>query len=195
MADWDELRRAVVYSPTRGRLAPGDAKLDAFEARHGFKLPASYRSFVKEFGRCELTPELGSGSWKIAAPGVVAEDDGLDLDRLIEEMSEVVEMDAEGIPGQGPRDRELAPRMLFFAMDVGGDYYGWDRGEVTEESGPEYAVYARTPTYVRVASTYGEFLLTYALGKDLARWREAGEPGAEAEFEAGEDPRIFLQPL
>jgi hypothetical protein len=195
MATWNDLRLAVRVSPSRERMNVGEIELDTFETRHGFKLPASYRSFAKEFGRGELTATMGDGSWMIAVPGVVAEDDYLDLDRLIGEMSGVVEMDAGGIPGQEPRDRELAPRMIFFAKDVRGDFYGWDRGEVTEASGPDYAIYARTPTYERVASSFEEFLLSYALGEDLARWSEAGEPGEGTKFEPDEDPRIFLDPM
>jgi len=177
--------------PSKRRITAGDAELDAFEARRGLKLPASYRSFAQEFGRCELATDMGV--WKITVPAPLADYDDLDLDRMIETMAGVVEMDAEGIPGQGPLDRERAPRMVFFAEDVGGDPYGWDLGEPTE--GSEYAIYARTPTYERVASTFEEFLMVYALGRDLARWSEAGEPGPDAKFEPGDDPRIHLEPM
>lgn len=163
--------------------------MDAFEAKRGFKLPNSYRKFAGEFGRCELAP--ATGVWKIAVPALPA--DMIDLDTLNESMAEVVAIDAEGCPGQEPGDRERAPRMVFFAEDVGGDYYGWDLGEPT--AGSEYAIYARTPTYERVASSFEEFLLDYALGKDLARWSEAGEPGPDAKYESSEDPRIPLEPM
>ncbi|HEY3701174.1 MAG TPA: SMI1/KNR4 family protein, partial [Acidimicrobiales bacterium] len=177
--------------PSRRRITAGDAELDAFEARRGFKLPGSYRNFAREFGRCELATDMGV--WKIAVPALPADSDSLDLDWLNESMAGVVAIDAEGCPGQEPGDRERAPRMVFFAEDVGGDYYGWDLGEPT--AGSEYAIYARTPTYERVASSFEEFLLGYALGRDLARWSEAGEPGPDAKYEPGEDPRIPLEPM
>jgi hypothetical protein len=195
MGVWDELHRAVYIPPGR-RLTPvGDAELDAFEARFGLKLPASFREFAETFG----TYELGSRALKIYMPaldGPGGEPRGLAY--IQNDMQELARADAAAVRSghYTMENGEVGVRLVYFAFDMSDDAFGWDPSEVTDAETNEYAIWVRGSGYEPVASSLVDLIMGDLLRSDLERWRDAGSPAGEEflKFEPGEDPRIFLEP-
>ncbi len=183
MATWSEFRRAV-WIPRKGkRFRPSsDADLDAFEEHAGIKLPVSYREFAKIFGACAMMGGImGHTEFMFAAPRRKKGPRQLfNLFTFAEDMHEAVEDDTKPIGGKVPAsDPAQSLRMVFFCSDGGDGRFGWDPEDVSDAANHEYAVYVRyscSEPYGRLASSFEEFVLSYCMGDELARWREAGRP-------------------
>ena len=201
MATWDELQRAVRKGQHPLRTST-DADLDDFEAARGVKLPPSYREFAKLFGRCEM------GSYIFATPlrGDPSES-MVNLAYFDRELHGHAESDLMGIAGKVYMpNAEVGPRLVFFASDIGNYSYGFDPTEVTDEQAGESAIYCREDSrrgYVRVASTFPEFVTGFCYRDELETWREWSAAGGEADlkdeddddYDEDEDKRLFLQPM
>lgn len=128
---WEQLTKSldVRQPPGQALSKPTDATLDKFESAHKFKLPPSYREFVKVFGPGEI-----GGYFRIYAPGYGKS--GADLGRFVKEIRELEEVF---------RDRfrqkvRFIKRMVPFADTLGGDIIVWGPSEITDPSS-EYSIY------------------------------------------------------
>jgi len=195
MTSWEEFRRSVTI-PGQNRFRPAtDASLDAFEKHAKIKLPRSYREFVKVFGPCAL----GGRGVMIAAPQRKRDKRSwIDLYTLADDMHGICS--ARPIGGGVPVvEPERARRLVFFASDGMAKSFGWDPAEVSDASNHEYAVYSRYSDYepyTRLASSFEEFVLSFCLGEEVKRWREAGRPVGKKgfDYEPDEDPRLYIAP-
>ena len=197
MTSWEEFRRSVTI-PGQSRLRPAtDASLDAFEKHAGIPLPRSYREFVKVFGACAL----GRRGVMIAAPRRKRDKHSrFDLISKADQMHGICKastMPAPDLPQ--PPDPAQTLRMVFFASDGMNKSFGWDPAEVSVASNHEYAVYSRYSDYepyTRLASSFEEFVLSFCLGEEVKRWREAGRPVGKKgfDYEPDEDPRLYIAP-
>src|SRR3712207_3583023 len=94
--DWQGLYRSLrILGPAPAPLVgvPTEADLDRFEIAHGFRLPLSYRAFIKVFRPGQLAYDFtvrGPG-FRVARSGAAAQafNEQVDLDSLNEILKEV----------------------------------------------------------------------------------------------------------
>jgi hypothetical protein len=166
--DWQRLyRRLTANIPTawknRPRSYPGaeplKAALTEFEKAAGFKLPRSYKTFVKVFGPGEL-----GGYFRICIPG--DQECGDDLATQHELVSATFRTADDLEHG------DLLNRLLFFASTIGGETVGWDPLDVTDPRGCEYRVYyvTRSNTCKAIAPSFPEFVSEICLKNNLYKY-------------------------
>lgn len=116
------------------------------------KLPASYQAFLEVLGPGRL-----GGYFRVFAPGKEGGLDALARD-----------VDPE-VFGEVYGDVALAEALLPFSDTVGGDVFGWDTR--TSDADGEHPVHAfpsgRTKS-LKVADTFGEFVVEVCLGRRFA---------------------------
>jgi hypothetical protein len=166
---WDDLKQRLVVEFLSGAKlwtsSPED--IDRYEAESGFRLPDSYRELVGTFG-----PGTYGRGWRLAAPGVPNSSSD-NLAKLNEYL------------------RPVHPGFVFFCgKEDFHAHFAWDSGDITDPATHEYGVYlvgspgsgdsfeAQT---TKVASTFREFLMTYALGGGFERHGAAYGYGLPAE--------------
>ena len=158
--DWQDFAGSVEVESGRKPLPlPGDAALDQFEARTGFRLPDSYRSFIKTFGPGSLAYRF-----RITAPGDPKRGPRVDLDALRDDF---VSVTSDGELEESYDDPERARRLVLFCLTTGEDFIGWDPREATDPGRHEYAVYEvprGDDKLHRLAGTFREFVEDYCLG-------------------------------
>lgn len=166
--------------------------LDWFEGLRKFRLPDDFRDFACTFG----PGKLGTGGWCFYVPGIdwESEPESLDMLYLLDYWENTQkESNLKLVPFCEKRQTE--GRWMTIR------YFGWNPVDVTDAARHEYGIYRTHPEVepfgsgrvgrrrppVKVASTFREFVLDYALAEDLGRrggasgandLDESGEPGA-----------------
>lgn len=159
---WKQLYQQldVQGPPGKALKKPGDKDLNAFEARHDFALPSSYREYIKVFGPGEL-----GGYFRIYAPGYP--DSGADLDRFVQMIQEIEDVFVETYG-----EEERVQRMMPFADTLGGDVIAWDPAVVTDPSKKEYTILILrddSDKILKLAATFPDFIKDICLGSDFAK--------------------------
>lgn len=165
MAVWGDLeRRLVIYNEDGPAKKPRPEDLDRYEAEDGFKLPEDYREFALLFGPGGLhrfnfrTPGFPGSEWANLG-GRLVPDEYEDDEWLVQVIG----------------DPDLARRLVVFSdVDGIGDCFAWDPADVTDPVKHDYGIYiiaheCNNPPVTRVASTFREFVLSYALGGGYER--------------------------
>jgi hypothetical protein len=172
MGVWDELEKRLDIVTQDGVVKkPKIADLDQYERESGFNLPEDYREFALAFG----PGGFGTGEWAFATPGFSKGHDLVDLVKSceswrrsrIEGCSDADLSRSFGV--DAARVRRLIP---FCNRRTSGDGFAWDPSDVTDTDRHEYGIYHITfdrPPIVRVASTFREFVMDYALGGGFER--------------------------
>jgi hypothetical protein len=149
-----------------------DEGLDELEARLSFRLPHSYREFMKRFGPSDLVP------WVVLHP---ATEDG------IVSLTELHRGERAANPDDFP-NLDFLTRLVYFASSVGGDAYAWDPNDVTCSEPHEYQVYHLQRMHedapVAAGRAFWEFLL----------WKENEYRHLREEDTAAGTPVLRLQP-
>jgi len=164
---WQDFADSVEIVEGRKPVPPAsDEALDDFERRTGFRLPLSYRSFVKRFG-----PGTLAQRFDVTAPGYAGESSDVDIDEL---RAFFVRVTSDGELEESYDDPERAHRLVIFCHATGEDLFGWDPREVTDPAAHEYAVY-EVPRHEdrlnRLAATFAGFINDYCLGDGHLRVR------------------------
>ena len=143
-----------------------DATLDECEAALAFRLPTSYRLFMKTFGPGEIFDY-----YKIFGPGFPpahSSRDHLDLTARVERRKKI-----GGWNFKNYDDPALAARMITFSSTLDGHDFGWDPLEkpIETEFGSESSIYAvrkEGDDMPRVAKTFKEFIVDFCQnGRDF----------------------------
>jgi hypothetical protein len=120
-----------------GRLVPPPSAqaLNGYERRTGFKLPRSYRQFVRLFGPCRM------GYADVACPGYPAYGVEVDLDLMNEHYRSLYgKVREESYRGLDHGDFARFRRLVIFG-NFDSDWWGWDPLEPTDPGAHEYAVW------------------------------------------------------
>lgn len=136
IADWERFRHSIHTDMRYGERAlrrPSDRVLDAFENRQGWKLPKSYRQYIKVFGAGELFER-----WRIAAPGNQSWP-YWDLDAT----NGALQLGADQEVYFSESDRSILHRLFFFGELSGQDPIGWALCDKTNVKNHEYRIYVR----------------------------------------------------
>lgn len=163
MGMWDSLRdRLGIVEGDDVVPRPSEPALDRYEAATGFKLPQSYRQFVRTFGPGEL-----GQVFTVYSPGYP--DSGIDLGRMNQAFRKTASFDkrSDADPARSHDDPRRARRLVLFAHDIGPDYYGFDPEAVRDAEAHEYGIYAvmhSDPRVVNIAGSFREFIEEYCLG-------------------------------
>ena len=181
MRHWAALKRtlAVPDNPNLKPLAkPTDETLDRYEAETGFRLPHSYRSFIKVFGPGKL-----AWDYQIAAPGHP-------------EQGWIVDLAAfNAVPHESLKDKRVlrqfkdpaqVQRLVFFCRPGNGDLVGWDPEDVRDKRWHEYGIYewGRGDALGFVAGSFTEFIEGVCLSEANLRLtpEQEAELGTRREF-------------
>jgi hypothetical protein len=150
------------YVLDRPSAAELDTAMSDYEARAGFRLPATYREFLHRFGPGEL-----AGYFRISGPiparlrGQVAEAFDIDAQRAMLD-------DPEGYWAEAVAPT-LTRRLVLFAETVGGDWLFWDIDDVRDSARAEYGVYgfSRGDRHrgELVANSFATFITDVCLGR------------------------------
>jgi len=148
---------------------PDAVALDEFERTSGFHLPESYRRFVLRFGpgTFDSIDEVS-----VASPGYPKTYRYFDLARL--NRADVVRdwPDDEIQMSFGPNVARVR-RLILFATTSGGDRYGWDPLDLTDESAHECGVYLLPrhgkPLMRRTGKNFVEFVATRGFRRNKSR--------------------------
>ena len=167
---WREVFDGLEISIRHGKkpAIPSPEELDAFEEAMNFRLPASYRAFIRVFG-----PGTFSGATvQIYAPGTRYHEMGA-------EQAEFASF-AENIDFLSDRGNQAEPitHMIVFAEDIVPRFFGWDFQDVRDPSTREYAIREYDLDYDTcpiVANSFPEFI------NEFVRVQRAGESGDEEE--------------
>lgn len=142
---------------------PTDATLDQFEAEMGFRLPHTYRSFIKVFG-----PGVLAWDYRIFAPGYAEQGDSVDLAIFNAQIKETL---AKKHGYQQLDDPTQARRVIFFCRVGGGNLVGWDPVDVRDRRWREYGIYewGRDVALKCVAGSFTEFIDDVCFSKANSR--------------------------
>ena len=139
---------------------PSAKDIGAFERATGFTLPRSYCAFVKRFGPGRLGHDF-----ILSAPGNPKNKKNVSLDVMVAEYREAYADPGSADDSDDPdRVRRLVP---FCDSKLQQWMIGWDPEEVTDPSGPEYAVYGvtRMEQVIRVADSFPDFVEGYVFDR------------------------------
>jgi hypothetical protein len=183
MGVWDDLRRRLVvqYASEAEVQTPSPEDLDRFERESGFRLPDDYRDFAATFG-----PGTYGPGWQVETPGFAN-----------------AEGRYNGLAGLFRRVQDTYPGFVVFCgkEDFHG-WFAWDPKDVTDPGGHDYGVYVlggpsgedSDAPPLKAASSFREFVLSYALGGGFKR--QLAESGYGDPGEAGSSgPVPFAQVL
>src|SRR5262245_52672134 len=121
--DWSSLYRSLQIKeyPGRRRIRqPTDLDLDKFESSTRFKLPVSYREFIKVFG-----PGTLGVFFRIAAPGYSSEGDPIDLAAFNSSFKGTNPHDKSRWRRAYGDDAARVERMVMFALTDAVETIGW----------------------------------------------------------------------
>lgn len=183
---WDSFAEAVeVFQPKRPMKRASEKDLDACEKALGFRLPLSYRSFVKRFGAGEVVLQGGPAEWSIWAPGNPKNRFNSSLEHRNTRRQTMTPANWEGyVP-----DPTRACRLVYFAdSPLSLNEYGWDPEDVADPDRHECGVYAVNVRYPppdhlpRVADSFHDFIMGYCLDRyakeqgytKTAEWKKFG---------------------
>jgi hypothetical protein len=155
MRRWTALRRTLSIPdnlPAPPLAKPTDATLDRFEAETGFRLPHSYRSFIKVFG-----PGTLAWDYRIKAPGYPEQGEDVDLGTFNARIKQTL---TKKQAWQQLADPTQARRVVFFCALGGGDLVGWDPEDIRDRRRREYGIYSwgRKVALEFVAGSFTEFI-------------------------------------
>ncbi len=177
---WKRLQKKLTIKPTYGTPVrkPRDSQLDRFEAEYEFKLPKSYREFVKLFGAGML-----DGYFRIYSPAHGGRVETLDL------AAELEEFRTDGLElfqGEFPKYRDFIARMIMFSSTINGETVVWDPTEVTNRRNCEYKIYV-IPRDIgeeieHLADTFRDYIEGWCLGQESGRVFNWSDREPEFEF-------------
>jgi hypothetical protein len=171
---WDDYHKTIQELPPSFTALvdkPTDLDLDAFEKRNHFRLPLSYRSFVKLFGPGQLAFDF-----TIRAPGYVKTPQMC----LSNSAYPLVDIDCFNLDlrSEGPLRPEVLSeyadpdsrvgRLVFFADNTAGDLVGWDTLELLDAESLESAIYMVLGEEMSIrflASSFFQFIDTICYDK------------------------------
>lgn len=136
--NWQALYDSIEIYPRYGKTfapKPTVAMLNAFESKHGFRLPATYRSYITVFGPGEIFQRMQK-----ASPGCPELGDLWDLS-MHHESHRPMDDEVATLPHEA---QQRLAHAYFFAMDV-EDWIAWDLTEAKDDMGTEYPLYRVTP--------------------------------------------------
>jgi uncharacterized protein (TIGR02996 family) len=159
---WEEVFGRLGARHRRGRedARPSVEDLDAFEAAHHFRLPASYRAFIRVFGPGEFSTSL-----QIYSPGASLSEMGERQDRFARMVGNV-----DFLTNTQTQAEPIA-HMVCLGEDIhiGTRYYGWDYEDVRNPATHEYAIRrydSEGHSCPIVAASFSEFVNDHILGGD-----------------------------
>lgn len=168
---WRRLRDGLQVHPARWGLpapTPTEAEMDAFEDPHDFRLPPSYRAFLKVFGPGEF-----NGMFRVAVPGGPKH---FNLEDLAEETRRRIEVEAIDFAADEYVELEPVTRMVVFcAWD--SERWGWDRDR-RDDSG-EYVIrrwHRSHRVAEETAASFPEFVIEKLLLNGLLKVDDPGDP-------------------
>ena len=144
---WEDYCKSIGLLPPLHGLAvskPADSDLDAFEIRSRFRLPLSYREFVKLLGPGQLASDFS-----VRTPGSVQNVANctsnpayllVDIDCFNLDLRGDGPLRSEVIGDYSDPDKRIG-RLIFFADNTAGDLVGWDSLELVEPATLESAIY------------------------------------------------------
>jgi hypothetical protein len=163
MGVWDDLKKriAVRYTSDGKHRKPKPKDLDRYEKESGFKLPDDYREFVLTFG-----PGTFGRGWEFSSPGFPKVDSDVDLaymNRRFQEQNTPLHQD----------------HVRFCGKEDFHGWWAWNPKDVTNPERHEYGIYLLLDDPpVKVASTFREFVMSYALGGGFQEFEgQEPEPG------------------
>jgi hypothetical protein len=145
---------------------PTDETLDRFEQESGFRLPLSYRAFVKVFGPGALGCE-----YQIAVPDYTNNEGGLGLRELNRDLKEDIDEGFLELYSTG----EQVLRLVLFC-EAYRAWIGWDPAEMSDAQRREYGIYAwggRDGTLTKLADSFPQFVEEVCLGPGPPNWDHA----------------------
>lgn len=177
MGVWDDLERRLEVHYTSGDEVgkPKPEDLDQFEQESGFRLPVEYREFALTFG-----PGTFGRGWQFSTPGFSDIQSYENISRLNKRFH------SQGLyPGF----------FLFCGKEDFHGWFAWNSEDVTDPDKHEYGIYLLlNDPPVKVASTFHEFVMFYALGGVFER-QEEGDQGNEPDDSDMTGPIGFSQVL
>jgi SMI1 / KNR4 family (SUKH-1) len=169
---WTDLEaRLEVSTQDEEVKRPTPEDLDGFEAEFGFRLPDDYRDYALTFG----PGELGRHEFGFCTPGFPRAN-RLDLAKTNREWHDdtLARSDDKTLTRRFG-DAGRARRFVLFGYTAGiGDRFAWDPAGVTDAERHEYGIYiipegGNASSVVRVAASFREFVMDYALGDGYER--------------------------
>lgn len=111
---------------------PSDDILDQYERLSGFRLPSSYRGFLRTIG-----PGQCAYDFRIYSPGY----GGLPKTFRLAAFNTFMRKRLTAEVIQDFSDPGRVARLIFFAENSGGDLAGWDPEDIRDSAGHEYGIY------------------------------------------------------
>jgi hypothetical protein len=150
-----EIRELPAGSRIKALPRPSDDDLNRYERESGFRLPLSYRAFVKVFGPGEL-----GGDFRLRAPGY-PDHPHADLGRSNAEIRAGLTKTFLSLFN----DPDRVARMVFFCAPGGGDWIGWDPEDIRDAELHEYGIYEIGDEEMeKVADSFPQFIEEVCLG-------------------------------
>jgi hypothetical protein len=165
---WQQLLSSIDVDTSYGTLSPVSSKrLDAFEEKHGIKLPRSYRTYCEVFGPGEFARRF-----KVAVPGYKGKAKTFLLEDLNKRAHEGLEYEHYS------KDPEQHMRGVFYCIDIVRSYHFFDPMEVTDPRRNEYAVYTLCDDFKvrRTADNFWDFVTEFVLGSNYRRLVKGAAP-------------------
>lgn len=160
---WDDLekRLAVRYTSDGKHRKPKPKDLDRYEKESGFRLPDDYREFALTFG-----PGTFGRGWQFSTPGFSKTKSHVDLATL----NHFFQMQ------KGDLNQSF---VRFCGKEDFHGWFAWNPEDVTDPAKHEYGIYLlMDDPPVKVASTFREFVMFYAMGGGFHEYEgQEPEPG------------------
>ena len=183
--EWAELYASLELREIQGfpLPKPTDSSLDQYEAKSNFRLPKSYRDFIKVFG-----PGMLGDDFTVRAPGYFkptttersqAFNWWTDLEYFNQSIRKSELIADDGVAKALFQDIERIRSCVFFADNTGGEIIGWDPGDLRNGSSYEYGIYilirhVKQPTLLAV--DFSSFITDVCFG---TRYGQIVDPGGE----------------
>ena len=172
---WEAVRDLLIpLSPSLAGFVPPEMtkEIDALETQLGFRLPPSYKAFLRVFG----PGGVRSNFFSIAAPSGPWNPNADEMTRTVRKS-----IDYLGYDFVTEEHARLEPisRMIFFCKDFGGNQFGWDPDAPRDSEAGEYAVleWPRGWDYVEeAAASFPEFFLDVLLRDVKRRFGRQADP-------------------
>ncbi len=175
---WEKIRDLLIpLNPSLVGYVPPDLtkEIEAFEAEWEFRLPPSFKAFLRVFGPGHARGNFffifgPGGSWKHT------------IATLTEGVRENIKYMGYDFVTEEHARLEPISRMIFFCEDGGGNHFGWDPDDLRDPEAGEYAIleWPHGWDYVeRIASSFPDFFLNGLLQDARNRLGGFAEPTFE----------------